>query len=196
MWNLCRLAETLVPLIDNDENRAIELVNDEVKAFESEFKSVWLNFMRHKIGLNNPENGDFELIQGLLNAMQEGEADFTLTFRRLSQAVRGESASIRHLFNKPTLYDLWEQDWRFRLGRETTSSEERARKMDKVNPVYIPRNHKVEEALSMAVDDGDLSAFKTILSTVSAPFVEILGREGYAEPAPKNTIPYRTFCGT
>ena len=57
-------------------------------------------------------------------------------------------------------------------------------------------NHKVEEALSMAVDDGDLSAFKTILSTVSAPFVEILGREGYAEPAPKNTIPYRTFCGT
>ena len=196
MWNLCRLAETLVPLIDNDENRAIELVNDEVKAFESEFKSVWLNFMRHKIGLNNPENGDFELIQGLLNAMQEGEADFTLTFRRLSQAVRGESASIRHLFNNPTLYDLWERDWRSRLGREITSSEERATKMDEVNPVYIPRNHKVEEALSMAVNDGDLSGFETILSTVSAPFVEVLGREGYAEPAPKTTVPYQTFCGT
>ena len=152
--------------------------------------------MRQKIGLNTAEHGDFELIQGLLNAMQEGGADFTLTFRRLSQAVRGESASIRHLFNNPTLYDLWERDWRPRLAKETTSSEVRSSKMDKVNPIYIPRNHKVEEALSMAVDEGDLSAFKSILSTVSAPFVEVLGREGYAEPAPKTTVPYRTFCGT
>lgn len=196
IWNLCRLAETLVPLIDEDKSLAIELVTEEVKALESEFKSVSLNFMRYKIGLNTKENGDFELVQGLLNAMQEGEADFTLTFRRLSQAIRGESDSIRHLFNNPTLFDLWERDWRSRLGRETFSPEERATKMDKVNPVYIPRNHKVEEALSMAVDDGDLSAFESILSTVSAPFVEVSGREGYAEPAPKTTVPYRTFCGT
>ena len=196
IWNLCRLAETLVPLIDEDKSLAIELVTEEVKALESEFKSVSLNFMRYKIGLNTKENGDFELVQGLLNAMQEGEADFTLTFRRLSQAIRGESNSIRHLFNNPTLFDLWERDWRSRLGRETFSPEERATKMDKVNPVYIPRNHKVEEALSMAVDDGDLSAFESILSTVSAPFVEVSGREGYAEPAPKTTVPYRTFCGT
>ena len=196
IWNLCRLAETLIPLIDNDENRAIELVNKEVEAFESEFKAVWLNFMRQKIGLNTAEDGDFKLVQGLLNTMEECEADFTLTFRRLSQAARGESASIRHLFSNPTLYDLWERDWHSRLGRETTSSDERATKMDRVNPLYIPRNHKVEEALSMAVNDGDLSAFKTILATISAPFVEILGRESFAEPGPKTSVPYRTFCGT
>ena len=73
---MCRLAETLIPLIDNDENRAIELVNKEVEAFESEFKAVWLNFMRQKIGLNTAEDGDFKLVQGLLNTMEECEVDF------------------------------------------------------------------------------------------------------------------------
>ena len=152
--------------------------------------------MRTKIGLNTKENRDFELIQNFLNAMQEGEADFTLTFRRLSDAIRGENAAVRKQFNNPTRYDLWESEWRSRLEQEPASVEARAAEMDKVNPIYIPRNHKVEEALSMAIEHSNLSAFENILSVVTAPFTEVAGYEGFAEPAPKTSVPYQTFCGT
>ena len=128
--------------------------------------------------------------------MQEGEADFTLTFRRLSDAIRGEKAAVRKQFNNPTKYDLWESEWLSRLKQEPASFEACAAKMDKVNPIYIPRNHKVEEALSMAVENRNLSAFENLLSVVTAPFVEVAGRESFTEPAPETSVPYQTFCGT
>ncbi len=196
MWNLIRLAETLVPVIHDDENYAIELLTEEAENFESAYKDIWLTYMLPKIGLHTMKKGDFDLIQGLLNAMQEGEADFTLTFRRLSDVIRGKHPSARKLFSNPSLYDLWERDWLSRLKQEPASSEELAAKMDKVNPIYIPRNHEVEEALSRAVDQRDLSAFENILSVVSAPFNEVPGHERYAEPGPKTSVPYQTFCGT
>ena len=132
----------------------------------------------------------------LLNAMQEGEADFTLTFRRLSQAMLGDRASIGVLFSNPAPYDLWEAKWMSRLQNERIEPGRRVAMMDKVNPIYIPRNHRVEEALSIAVEEGDLTEFKNLLSIVSEPFNEIAGREKYAGPAPKTNVPYRTFCGT
>ena len=196
IWNLCRLAETLIPHIDDNKDRAVEILTDEIKGYENEFKSIWLNLMRRKIGLNNEEEGDLKLIQALLNAMEESEADFTLTFRRLSRAISGDSLGTRNLFVNPTSYDSWERDWFARLERETISKECRSATMDQVNPVYIPRNHKVEEALSFAVEEGDLSAFEKILSIVIKPFDEVAGQESYAEPAPETDIPYRTFCGT
>ena len=196
IWNLCRLAETLLPLIDDEKDAAVELVTEEVHDFEREFKNIWLNLMRRKIGLNTEEEGDFELIQMLLNAMQEGEADFTLTFRRLSQAMLGDRASPGVLFSNPAPYDLWEAKWMSRLQNERIEPGRRVAMMDKVNPIYIPRNHRVEEALSIAVEEGDLTEFKNLLSIVSEPFNEIAGREKYAGPAPKTNVPYRTFCGT
>ena len=128
--------------------------------------------------------------------MQEGEADFTLTFRRLSDAIRGEKAAVRKQFNNPTKYDLWESEWLSRLKQEPASFEACAAEMDRVNPIYIPRNHKVEEALSMAVENRNLSAFENLLSVVTAPFVEVAGRESFTEPAPETSVPYQTFCGT
>ena len=196
IWNLCRLAETLIPLIDDDKDAAVEIATKEVKGFEKEFKNIWLNLMRRKIGLNTEEEGDFELIQTLLNAMQEGEADFTLTFRRLSQVILGDRATIRDLFSNPAPYELWEAEWISRLQNETTQPGSRVSMMNKVNPIYIPRNHKVEEALSMAVEEGDLKEFQNLLSIVSEPFNEIAGQEKYIDPAPKTNVPYRTFCGT
>ena len=196
IWNLCRLAETLLPLIDDEKDAAVELVTEEVHDFEREFKNIWLNLMRRKIGLNTEEEGDFELIQTLLNVMQEGEADFTLTFRRLSQAMLGDRASIGDLFSNPEPYNLWEAKWMSRLQNETIEPGRRVAMMDEVNPIYIPRNHRVEEALSIAVEEGDLAEFKNLLSIVSEPFNEIPGREKYAGPAPKTIVPYRTFCGT
>ena len=196
IWNLCRLAETLLPLIDDDKDAAVEIVTKEVKGFEKEFKNNWLNLMRRKIGLNTEEENDFELIQTLLNAMQEGEADFTLTFRRLSQVTLGDRATIRDLFSNPAPYELWEAEWISRLQNETPQPGSRVSMMNKVNPIYIPRNHKVEEALSMAVEEGDLKEFQNLLSIVSNPFNEIAGQEKYSNPAPKTNVPYRTFCGT
>ena len=75
-------------------------------------------------------------------------------------------------------------------------NENRAVEMDKVNPLYIPRNHRVEEALSKAVDYGNLSVFEDLLSVISEPFEEVTGNERFAEPAPKTSVPYQTFCGT
>ena len=142
------------------------------------------------------ENGDFDLIQDLLNAMQEGEADFTLTFRRLSDAIRGRNTDARAQFNNPELFDLWETKWRARLAREPSGNNDLAAAMDKINPIYIPRNHKVEEALSMAVDHENLSAFKEMLSVVSAPYEEACDCTRFTEPAPTSSVPYKTFCGT
>ncbi|MDB3953571.1 YdiU family protein [Alphaproteobacteria bacterium] len=196
MWNLVRLAETLAPLVHTDKDHAVELLTEEAKNFKSAYNDIWLTHMRAKIGLNTEENGDSDLIQDLLNAMQEGEADFTLTFRRLSNAMRGDNTAVRKQFINSAQYDLWECEWHARLEREPASAEARATAMDKVNPIYIPRNHKVEEALSMAINNGNLSAFENILSAVSAPFEEVSGRESYTEPAPKTSVPYQTFCGT
>ena len=176
IWNLCRLAETLLPLIDDDKDTAVEIAKEEVKGFEGEFTQLWTNLMRRKIGLNIEEEGDIDLVQGLLDAMQEGEADFTLTFRRLSQVILGDQTSIRDLFSNPAPYELWEAEWMSRLQREATQVESRVAMMDKANPIYIPRNHKVEEALTIAVEEGDLTLFENILSVVTEPFDEVSGR--------------------
>ena len=195
-WNLARLAETLIELVDLDKDRALELLTDGVNEVPSLFADAWLARMRAKIGLHTAEDGDVNLVNRLLDAMHQATADFTLTFRRLSDAVRGNSAPVRLLFKDSAEFDAWESDWRARLDREQISAGDRACVMDQVNPIYIPRNHKVEEALAAAVDQGNMSAFDDMLSVVSTPFDEISGREGFAELGPKTAVPYQTFCGT
>tara|TARA_B100000676_G_scaffold88399_1_gene88175 strand:+ start:2367 stop:3878 length:1512 start_codon:yes stop_codon:yes gene_type:complete len=196
VWNLMRLAETLVKLVDVNEDRSIELLTNEAKTLANAYDETWLTNMRAKIGLKTNENGDAALIQKLLDAMQEGGADFTLTFRKLSDAIRGDSTPARQQFKNPELFNLWENNWRLRLEQEPIPNENRAVEMDKINPIYIPRNHKVEEALSNAVDHGNLSVFEDMLSVISAPFEEVKGNERFAEPGPKTSVPYQTFCGT
>jgi uncharacterized protein YdiU (UPF0061 family) len=195
-WNLARLAETLIALVDPDKDRAVELLTDSANEVPSLFANAWLARMRAKIGLNTAEDGDANLVNHLLDAMHQGKADFTLTFRRLSDAMRGNSAPVRVLFKDSAAFDAWESDWRTRLDREQVSAVDRACIMDQVNPIYIPRNHKVEEALAAAVDQGNMSAFDDMMSVVSTPFEEVSGREDFAGMGPKNTVPYQTFCGT
>jgi uncharacterized protein YdiU (UPF0061 family) len=156
-WNLARLAETLISLVDLDKDRAVELLTDSANKVPSLFANAWLARMRAKIGLSKVENGDGNLVNRLLDAMHQGKADFTLTFRRLSDAVRGNSTPVRVLFKDSVAFDAWETDWCARLDREQVSAGDRACVMDQVNPIYIPRNHKVEEALAAAVDQGNMS---------------------------------------
>ncbi len=195
-WNLARLAETLIALVDPNKERAIELLTDAANAAPGLFADAWIARMRAKIGLCSAEDGDVDLVNNLLGAMHQGKADFTLTFRRLSDAVRGDTAPVRALFDDPAIFDTWEKEWRTRLDRDAEAASNRANAMDRVNPIYIPRNHKVEEALAAAVEHDDITAFDALLSVLSAPFDEAAGNEAYAEPGLDTSAPYQTFCGT
>ena len=149
---------------------------------------------QNKIGLSKEDSLDSQLIQDLLKVM-EG-TDFTLAFRHLSQVFCGDKDLARNLFKKPNEFDDWEQRWRKRLEQEGVSTEETAQAMDRVNPIYIPRKHKVEEAPAAATHQADITVFSKLLTIVTRPFEEVEGNEAYTEPAPATNIPYRTFCGT
>jgi uncharacterized protein YdiU (UPF0061 family) len=196
-WNLARLAETLIPHVDTNKDRAIELLTEMIECINPLYESYWLAGMRSKIGLSTEDILDQELINDLLNLMEVGHADFTLVFRRLSQTLRGNrnNNAVRNLFKEPVTFDAWEKRWQKRLDQEKVVAETTAQKMDRVNPIYIPRNHKVEEALAAAVNQ-DMTPFTKLLNVVSHPFDEVVDNEAYAEPAPVTNRPYQTFCGT
>ncbi len=195
-WNLTRLAETLVPLVDPDQDRAIQLLTDSIHRIKPLYEGHWLAGMRCKIGLSTEDPHDGDLIDDLLWVMKDGQADFTLFFRRLSQVLRGGSDAMENVLEQTGAFDVWARRWKKRLEQEGVSVETCAQAMDRVNPIYIPRNHKVEEALAAAVDRQDMTPFTELLSVLSHPFDEVAGNEAYAEAAPATDVPYRTFCGT
>lgn len=195
-WNLARLAETLVPVVDADPDRSVGLLSAALKEFPSIYRNYWLRATRAKLGLASEDDGDLDLANDLLAVMADAGADFTLVFRRLSQAARGDDAPVRALFDNAPSFDIWLRRWRQRSERDRLAPQTRAQAMDRANPIYIPRNHKVEEALAAAVENDDLGPFTTLLSLVRRPFDEIDGYDDFARPAPPSPIPYQTFCGT
>ncbi len=195
-WNLTRLAETLIPLVDEDIDQAKHLLTNAITAFPSIYDDYWLKGVRAKIGLTAEKDGDRDLAHGLLTAMEQAGADYTLVFRRLSLAVRGDDAPVQTLFDDVAEFKAWTSRWRKRLQQETISPKERAQRMDRVNPIYIPRNHKVEEALAAAVEHEDMTSFSNLLDLLSHPFHEDEENEAFTSPAPVGPVPYQTFCGT
>ena len=196
IWNLARLAETLIPIVDPDKKRAIGLLKDLIERIQPIYESYWLNGMRAKIGLSCEESSDLKLINDLLSIMEKGNADFTLTFRHLSKGLRGDNKVVKQLFNEPNDLDDWGKRWKKRLEREGVDQEAIAQAMDRVNPIYIPRNHKVEEALAAAGNQGNIEPFSKLLIVIGQPFKEVSGNKPYAVPDPITDRNYRTFCGT
>ena len=194
-WNLARLAETLIPHIDTKKERAIELLTETIECIQPLYESYWLSGMRSKIGLTTEDILDEELINDLLKIMEAGQADFTLVFRRLSKTLQGDSDAVRNLFKEPDAFNAWVVRWQKRLEQEDIVAETTAQAMDRVNPIYIPRNHKVEESLAAAVNQ-DMTPFTKLLEVVIQPFDEVAGNEAYTEPAPATNRRYQTFCGT
>jgi len=202
-WNLARLAEALLPLFDEDEKRAIEIAQEELGAYPVAYMARWLAGMRAKLGLSTQvtdggvsDEEDGMLAERLLGLLEVQKVDFTSAFRSLSQVVRGEGDAARARFSDPAAFDAWSHDWQARLARQGERAEDVATRMDQVNPVYIPRNHKVEEALGAAVA-GDVAPFMTLLDVLARPFERRAGLDAYAEPAPpvfEET--FKTFCGT
>jgi uncharacterized protein YdiU (UPF0061 family) len=188
-WNLARLAEALLPLIDDDGEQAIELAVAALQTFRPQYDAAWSAGMRAKIGL--PPGLDdgvaAPLTEELLGLLQKNHVDHTSFFRKLGAAARGDAEPTRLLFLDLPAYDGWLERWRA-LGPDADA-------MDRVNPVYIPRNHLVEEALAAATE-GDLDPLARLLDVVAAPYDERPGLERYAEPAPQDFGAYRTFCGT
>ncbi|MFB9951359.1 YdiU family protein [Rhizobium puerariae] len=194
-WNIARLAECLLPLLDSDEDRAVDAANAVLKEFGERFQRQWIDVFRAKTGLSSAADGDGELIQALLAAMHAGEADFTLAFRRLADAAGGRDEAFLACFADPREAADWLSLWRERLAAEELPGEERVAAMRAVNPAVIPRNHRVEEALS-AANYGDFSFFERLLEALENPFEE---RPEFADlmtpPKPEERV-LRTFCGT
>jgi serine/tyrosine/threonine adenylyltransferase len=192
-WNLARLAETLLPLIDEDTNRAIARATEVVNAFSGRYETYWVKGMRAKLGLFTEEEADLNLATEFLTAMEGNGVDYTLAFRYLADAALGEHERVRSLFADPTAYERWSGHWRARLSREAVAESDRAQAMRRANPAFIPRNHRVEEALSAAVEEGDYAPFETLLKILARPFDDQPEFAAYAEPPPEGQSHYRTF---
>jgi serine/tyrosine/threonine adenylyltransferase len=188
-WNLARLAEALLPLIDDDQERAVALAVDALGAFRPQYDAAWSAGMRAKLGLPDGLADDVaaSLVDELLVLLQKDHVDLTSFFRALGAAARRDAAHARNLFLDLAGFDGWADRWRA-LAPDADA-------MDRVNPVHIPRNHLVEEALDAATA-GDLGPLTSLLDAVSTPYAERPGLERYAAPAPQDFGAYRTFCGT
>src|SRR5262245_20668364 len=197
-WNLARLAEALLGLLAEDQDAAIQTANRSLGAFTGRFETAYAVGLRRKLGLFAEQEGDVALGQDLLDRMAGNAADFTLTFRRLADAatrIDGDTA-VRSLFSDPSAFDDWANRWRERLANDGEgTSEPRAAAMRAVNPAFIPRNHLVEEALSAAVQEGDLSGFETLTRVLSHPY-DPPPWPRYADPPRPDQIVRQTFCGT
>ena len=195
-WNLARLAEALLPLLGPDQEAAIEAAKQAIASFAPRFEPALLTGLRRKIGLQTEQEGDDELVQALLRHMQEGGADWTLTFRALADAVEGDDAPARALFSPGAAWDAWAEHWKARLVREPGAPAERAAAMRALNPLYIPRNHLVEAALNAAVQSGDYRPFEELLGIITKPYEQRPGLERFTLPPRPEERVLATFCGT
>ena len=187
-WNLSRFAECLIPLINKDENKAIEMASESIDNFQKIYETKWLDMMKSKIGLFGEDKNDKELINDLLNWMTNSKADFTNTFCYLMNIKIGNTEIYKDKY-----FTNWINNWKKRLLINNVSKEKQLTIMKSVNPNVIPRNHKVEEALKSA-DGGDLKIMNKLLSILNKPYDIKENIQEYQSPS--NDINYQTFCGT
>jgi uncharacterized protein YdiU (UPF0061 family) len=192
-WNMARFAEAIAPLVDPDPEKSVPLLVDVLKTFPDRYDTYWTAGLRAKLGLSTARPDDAELFVDLLKALHEHRVDFTVFFRQLADVLRGRREPLRAL-------DAWIDRWLERVTADGDDLEAIAAGMDRVNPVYVPRNHLVEEALA-AGSEGDLSPLRTLLEVLSDPYTPradllIDGADRYASPAPDGTTGYVTYCGT
>ena len=198
LWNLTRLAECLLPLISDQQDKAIAEAQTALGFFSEKFDAAYQAGLRRKLGLFTARDDDAALAQDLLAAMAKNHADFTLTFRRLSDAAADPLADsdVRQLFADPTAYDDWSSRWRQRLGEETQDPAHRGAAMREVNPAFIARNHRVEAVIEAAVNRDDFAPFEELLAVLSKPYQDQPAFSGYADPPQPHQCVLQTFCGT
>jgi uncharacterized protein YdiU (UPF0061 family) len=198
LWNLTRLAECLLPLLADEQEKAIAEAQIVLGEFPEKFTAAYQAGLRKKIGLFTVRDGDEALVQDLLDAMAKNQADFTLTFRHLSEAACDPTGDIRvrQLFADPTAYDDWAARWRQRTSDEAQSGSERCTAMRAVNPAFIPRNHRVEAVIEAATNHDDFAPFEELLTVLSKPYEDQPAFADYTAPPQPHQRVLQTFCGT
>ena len=203
-WNLARLAETLLPLLSDDEGHAVSLATEVIDGFVARYQEHWLAGLRAKLGLagrvEHGDGADTALGEAWLDLLHAQRVDYTLAWRHLADAAEGVDAPLRALFTGQPGLERWLERWRARCAAEDVGPDAaaaRAARMRRVNPWIIPRNHRVEAALAAASDEGDLAPFEQLLNALQRPYDADPALAHYAEPAPGEFMAeFRTFCGT
>jgi uncharacterized protein YdiU (UPF0061 family) len=195
LWNLTRLAECLLPLMADDQEKGIAKAQEVLGAFPEKFTAAYQAGLRKKIGLFTERDGDEALVQDLLDAMAQGKADFTLAFRRLGDAAAGDLGKVRALFAEPAAFDEWAARWQKRIAEEPQSAAERQAAMRAVNPAFIPRNHRIEAVIVAATND-DTAPFEELLKVLTKPYEDQPVFAAYADPPKPEERVCQTFCGT
>ena len=195
---LSRFAETLLPLIDDDQQQAVRRVEEVLKGFSDRFDAAYLNGMRQKLGFSTVEDDDAKLVDEFLSLLATDGADFTLAFRRLSDAAGGHASEqpLRNLFHDQRIFETWAARWRQRLAREPEGPESRRARMRAVNPAFIPRNHRLEEMIEAAVVAADFTPFEALLLILAKPFEDQPAFAHYMDPPQVHERVCQTFCGT
>ena len=189
-WNLSRFAETLLPLINEDTDRAIEIATEALHEYPEILQGYWLEGMRKKLGLQSEEADDVKLVTELLTWMETSKADFTETFDDLS------TGDLEKEMYNDDVFQSWKRQYRERIQREPSGSASSKELMLSVNPSIIPRNHRVEEALTAAVEHNDLSVMERLLDAIKSTYDRDDRFAEFRSPPPSGLPPYRTFCGT
>ena len=203
IWNLSRLAECLLPLFNEDMDKAVIQAQTILENYIEQYAHDWLNGFRAKCGLNPVDavsaEQDKDLIESLLNTMEDNRADFTLTFyylSQLNQKADDKDTPLRDLFLNRSAIDTWLQQWRERLSQQNTSDPQRQANMQSVNPIYIPRNHQIEATIRAAEDHNDFEPFHALYDVLQNPFQYQTGKDNYMQPPTEEEVVEQTFCGT
>jgi len=189
-WNLARFAECLIPLIDPKIDKAIEIATETINSFDKNYESKWINMMRDKLGLFGQDSKDQILILDLLTWMHKNKADYTNTFCFLMD----QNIQNNKIYSDGNFL-IWKKRWEERLKLNNNTPEKFLHLMRSVNPLVIPRNHKIEEVLS-AANNNDLEPLKKILKILKKPYENQDVIDEYRSPAPPSDVKYQTFCGT
>ena len=194
-WNLVRFAQALLPLL-GEEDAALKSAQEAINAYPEQFETAYHAGLRAKIGFSQTRDEDLPLIGELFRHMADGRADFTLAFRRLSDCVLGDDDPFYSLFDNAAAVKVWLAKWRERTALEPVSLTDRAAAMRSINPLFIPRNHRVEAVIVAAQERGDFSPLEELLEVLSAPYDDQPSRAGYADPPKPDEVVLQTFCGT
>jgi uncharacterized protein YdiU (UPF0061 family) len=197
-WNLVRLAQALVPLLAASEDVAVKAAQASIDTYPKLFEQAYFAGLRAKVGFSIAEEDDLTLIGELFRHMHDAHADFTLTFRRLCDCAENEAAdaTLGALFDNDAALKSWLVKWRNRLDRETAARAGIAAAMRRANPLFIPRNHRVEAVITAALERGDFAPFEELVMVLSRPYDDQSAYAAYADPPKPDEVVQQTFCGT
>ena len=202
-WNLARFAETLVGLIHKDSDKSVELLTEVLQTYPEKMEQSLLRMHRQKLGLMEARTEDEDLIKEFLDILKQDDIDYTLAFRALtddvhinSQESENDRDSFVRLIKSHERYSNWKRQWLNRIDQDYSGSMPRAKIMSQVNPIYIPRNWHVEQALITAADNNDYTLFDELYEVLQQPYTKQQGREKYANTPSPSTSAYKTYCGT